>query len=76
VLHSMKDLEGYTIGALDGIIGRVKDLYFDDESWVIRYLVVETGTWLSHRRVLISPERSTSPIGPRRYFQRRLRRSR
>jgi uncharacterized protein YrrD len=51
----MKDLEGYTIGATDGVIGHVKDFYFDDESWVIRYLVVETGEWLSSRRVLISP---------------------
>lgn len=55
MLHRMKDLEGYTIGATDGIIGHVKDFYFDDESWVIRYLVVQTGQWLSHRRVLISP---------------------
>ena len=55
VLHRMKDLEGYTIGAVDGVIGHVKDFYFDDESWVIRYLVVQTGQWLLHRRVLISP---------------------
>jgi len=55
VLHRMKDLEGYTIGAVDGAIGHVKDFYFDDESWVIRYLVVQTGQWLLHRRVLISP---------------------
>ena len=55
MLHSMKDLEGYTIGATDGVIGHVTDFYFDDEAWVIRYLVVETGAWLSSRRVLISP---------------------
>jgi sporulation protein YlmC with PRC-barrel domain len=55
VLHRVKDLEGYTIGALDGVIGHVKDFYFDDESWVIRYLVVQTGQWLLHRNVLISP---------------------
>jgi uncharacterized protein YrrD len=64
----MKDLEGYTIGALDGIIGRVKDLYFDDESWVIRYLVVETGTWLSHRRVLISPRAINEPNWSEKIF--------
>jgi uncharacterized protein YrrD len=51
----MKDLKGFSIGAVDGDIGRVKDFYFDDDSWVIRYLVVQTGQWLSHRRVLISP---------------------
>lgn len=48
-------MEGYTIGATDGVVGRVKDFYFDDEAWVVRYLVVETGEWLARRRVLISP---------------------
>ena len=55
MLHRMKDMEGYAIGATDGLIGHVKDFYFDDEMWVIRYLIVETGEWLSHRQVLISP---------------------
>lgn len=55
MLRSMKDMEGYSIGATDGIIGQVKDFYFDDDTWVIRYLVVETGAWLASRRVLISP---------------------
>ena len=41
--------------ATDGAIGHVKDFYFDDEAWVIRYLVVDTGSWLSSRKVLISP---------------------
>jgi hypothetical protein len=55
MLRSMKSMEDYTIGALDGIIGHVKDFYFDDESWVIRYLIVQTGEGLSRRKVLISP---------------------
>ena len=55
MLRDVKNLEGYAIGATDGELGTVKDLYFDDEQWVIRYLVVETGGWLSGRRVLISP---------------------
>jgi hypothetical protein len=55
VLRSMKDLMGYAIRATDGTIGHVTDFLFDDESWVTRYFVVDTGTWLSHRRVLISP---------------------
>jgi len=55
MLRSMKDLEGYAIGATDGTIGHVKDFYFDDHKWVIRYLVVETGDWLASRKVLISP---------------------
>jgi hypothetical protein len=51
MLRSMKGMEDYTIGATDGIIGRVRDFYFDDVAWVIRYLVVQTG----ERNVLISP---------------------
>jgi hypothetical protein len=48
-------MEDYTIGATDGIIGRVKDFYFDDDAWVIRYLVVDSGEAGTRRRVLISP---------------------
>jgi sporulation protein YlmC with PRC-barrel domain len=55
MLHRLKKLHGMTLGATDGEIGKVKDVYFDDVSWGVRYLVVETGSWLSHRKVLISP---------------------
>jgi len=55
MLQSAKDLRGYAIQATDGEIGKVYDFYFDDESWTIRYLVVETGSWFSGKQVLISP---------------------
>ncbi|MDD2776682.1 MAG: PRC-barrel domain-containing protein [Gallionella sp.] len=55
MLRTMNDLEDYAIHATDGNIGRIKDFYFDDEAWVIRYLIVDTGTWLLSRKVLISP---------------------
>lgn len=55
MLRSMHDLERYTIAATDGNIGEVTDFLFDDEEWVVRYFVVETGSWLSSRKVLISP---------------------
>jgi hypothetical protein len=55
MLRSMNDLEQYAIRATDGNIGHVKDFYFDDEAWVIRYFIVDTGGWLSSRKVLISP---------------------
>ncbi|MEO6000229.1 MAG: PRC-barrel domain-containing protein [Chitinophagaceae bacterium] len=54
--RTIKNLMGFTMGATDGEIGKVKDFYFDDVTWTIRYLVVETGNWLSNRKVLISPE--------------------
>jgi uncharacterized protein YrrD len=55
MLRKVNDLNGYKIQATDGELGKVKDVFFDDEKWVIRYLVVETGTWLNSRQVLISP---------------------
>lgn len=53
MLRNLKDLQGYALRATDGDVGTVKDFYFDDERWVVRYLVVETGSWLASRRVLI-----------------------
>jgi uncharacterized protein YrrD len=61
MLRNVKDLRGYAIRATDGVIGRVDDFYFDDEGWAIRYLVVDTGSWLSGRKVLISPIAIGSP---------------
>ena len=55
MLRSAKEMEGYAVGATDGVIGHVTDFYLDDEKWVIRYLVVDTGGWMSRRKVLISP---------------------
>jgi len=55
MLRSLKELYGYKILALDGDIGKVHDFYFDDESWIVRYLVVDTGPWILGRKVLISP---------------------
>ena len=61
MMRNVKDLRGYAIRATDGVIGRVDDFYFDDEDWSIRYLVVDTGRWLSGRKVLISPIAIGSP---------------
>jgi len=55
MLRSLKDLEGYTIAATDGDVGRVVDFLLDDERWAIRYMVVETGGFLDGRRVLVTP---------------------
>ncbi|TEA77607.1 PRC-barrel domain-containing protein [Allopusillimonas ginsengisoli] len=55
MLRKVSSIKGYAIQATDGELGSVKEAYFDDERWGIRYLVVETGSWLSRRSVLISP---------------------
>ena len=55
MLHSAKQLQGYSLGAIDGEIGHLKGFYFDDKDWVVRYLVADTGAWIPGRKVLISP---------------------
>lgn len=60
MLSSVKRLEGLAIGATDGPIGKVKDFYFDDQSWAIRYVVADTSAWLG-REVLVSPYAISKP---------------
>jgi hypothetical protein len=48
-------LKGLAVHALDGELGTVDEFYFDDKSWAVRYLTIETGGWLGGRQVLISP---------------------
>lgn len=55
MLRKVKDLIKYSIHTLDDSIAQVDDFLLDDETWVIRYLVVDLGNWLSERKVLISP---------------------
>ncbi len=55
MLSKAKTLNGYKLNGLDGEIGTVKEFYFDDRYWTIRYLVADTGSWLTERKVLVSP---------------------
>jgi hypothetical protein len=48
-------LKGYAIEATDGRIGSVLDVLFDDRTWQVRWLVVDAGTWLTGRKVLLHP---------------------
>ena len=54
LIHTKK-LFGHKLAALDGDIGHIKDFYFDDRRWVVRYMIADTGTWLAERLVLLSP---------------------
>jgi len=55
MLIKAKALNGYKLNSLDGEIGKVKEFFFDDKHWAIRYLIVDAGGWLIGRQVLISP---------------------
>jgi uncharacterized protein YrrD len=67
MLRSIKQLYGEKLRASDGEIGHVKDFYFDDQKWVVRYLVVDTGSWQLDRLVLISPHAFAS-LDQNRHF--------
>jgi len=55
-LCKLEDLTGFRLQVLDGELGELKQVYFDDQLWAVRYLVVHTGSWLRGREVLISPQ--------------------
>lgn len=55
-LRSAKEVTGYHIEGTDGSIGHVEDFMLDDESWAIRYMVIDTSNWWVGKSVLIAPE--------------------
>ena len=55
MLRNISDLKGSEVVATDGEVGAIEHVYFDDLTWGVRYLAVNAGSWLSERRVLISP---------------------
>ncbi len=55
MLRQVKEFKSLNLHALDGDIGKAREFYFDDRFWIVRYLVADTGNWLSGRQVLISP---------------------
>lgn len=55
MLRTLDGMLGSSVVATDGEIGKVYNAFFDDQTWAVRYLVVETGSWLRRRRVLITP---------------------
>jgi hypothetical protein len=54
VLISLNKVLGHEIQATDNVIRKVRQFLFDDDQWVVRYLVVDTGNFLSRKDVLIS----------------------
>jgi hypothetical protein len=68
MLSKAKALKGYQLDSLDGEFGEVKEFYFDDRHWTIRYLVANTGNWLTGRQVLISPYALVAAIKAERHI--------
>jgi hypothetical protein len=60
MLHKMTKIRGLHLHAVDGEIGHVDDFLFDEATWTIRYLVVDTSNWIGGRSVLVAPSVVTS----------------
>jgi hypothetical protein len=63
MLHLASKIHGAPVRATDGDIGAIEEFYFEPFSWMIRYIVVNTGKWLNHRRVVLSPMLVRGPWG-------------
>jgi uncharacterized protein YrrD len=70
--RKIKSLIGFTIQATNGEIGKVKEFYFDDITWTIRYLIVETGSWLFGKKILLSPQALLTPDWEKHTFAANL----
>lgn len=55
MLMRANDVIGLRIHATDGDVGHVSDLYIDEQKWIVRHIVVDTGQWLPGRHVLVPP---------------------
>lgn len=62
-LRSTIDVDGHHIQAEDGEIGHVDDFVIEDDTWAIRYLIINTANWWLGKRVLISPRWIKSQLG-------------
>jgi len=62
MLRSIKELYGYKISAKDGDLGEAHDFFFDDRIWTIRYLVVDIGSIVPGKKVLLVPSVLEPPV--------------
>ncbi|WP_026632455.1 PRC-barrel domain containing protein [Dyadobacter alkalitolerans] len=58
---SVKGITGFSIGAIDGEMGVVKEIYFEDHTWTVRYLIVKTGNFLKDKLILVSTQALLAP---------------
>jgi hypothetical protein len=66
MLRSARKTKSFSLAAADGRIGHVREFYFDDHHWAIRYLVAQAGNWLTGRMVLLSPHSLGPPDDARK----------
>lgn len=75
MLYRVKDIIGGSIKAGDGEIGHIRDIFFDDHSWMVRYFIIQTGSWLNGQQVLLRPSALIPGTAPDYEFQTELTRT-
>lgn len=55
-LRSDEEVRGYHVEGSDAAIGHIEDFIVDDETWEVRYLVVDTRNWWFGKKVLVMPQ--------------------
>ena len=55
-LRNCSEVRGCEVHGSDDGVGTISDLVVDDESWEIRYLVVDTNRWRFGKKALVAPE--------------------
>lgn len=68
MLRRASDFTGYTIEATDGMVGHISDILFEDQNWKLRWFVINTGSWLIGRKILIHPNALERPDIRQRAF--------
>jgi hypothetical protein len=58
-LRSAAEVRGYTVEGSDDQVGFVADFIVDDETWELRYLVIDTSHWWWGKKVLVAPRWAT-----------------
>ena len=53
-------MKGFHVGAVDGPMGHLDDFIVDEDTWQIRYLVIDTSNWMGGKWVAVSPESVTA----------------
>ena len=74
MLHKTSYMRGFHLLATDGEIGHVED-FLVDESWNVRYLVVDTSNWIGGKSVLIAPSKLEKVNSPDKQIRVRMSRS-
>ncbi len=69
MLYGMRTLEGFRLHAIDGLIGKVRDFHFQNDTWKIRHVLADTARHFAMRHVLLEP----SKLGPVDWVSRAIR---